>query len=262
MPIKNFSSQSSHFIKQQFLAEIQTGSWDWFVKNGLKVMSGTEFQANGAAYGNGIYFSDSFQLSFGYSSRCSNEKTVVGIFEINDDIEKYKNTEDIIMHCLLAEEGPIVLRIYDVNIISKSGENKRKISNGSMIQYNYGITAVMDLNKEPVYNNETSFYPSNDIERATLLATKMITEWGMSENLPPIKYVDEGNAFVSGQSFKAGMEEITTQVQKEIEKIIVKNYNFADKILHENWSKVEIMADMLMIHETIDNNQIKEIMEG
>jgi hypothetical protein len=70
-------------------------SWYPIVKNGLKVMSGTEFQTNGAAYGNGIYFSDSFKFSLGYSYRGIKEKNAVGIFEINDNIELYKKTTNI-----------------------------------------------------------------------------------------------------------------------------------------------------------------------
>lgn len=104
---------------------------------------------------------------------------------------------------------------------------------------------------------------SNDIERATLIATKMVTEWGMSKALPPIKFVDEGNGFTGGSpSFKSGMEEITTLVQKEIHSIIKKNYGVSEKILKKNWDKVISMANLLMEHETIDYNQIKTIMES
>ena len=101
---------------------------------------------------------------------------------------------------------------------------------------------------------------SNDIERATTIATKMITEWGMSKKLPPIKFVDEGNGFGGAPQFKQGMQEITTLVQKEIEVIITKNYKVAERILKKNWSKVEMMAEMLMECETIDFEQIELIM--
>jgi cell division protease FtsH len=103
---------------------------------------------------------------------------------------------------------------------------------------------------------------SNDIERATLIATKMVTEWGMGTGLPPIKYVDEGGAFSSGSSFKSGIEEITTNVQKEIEKIIFKSYSNAEEILKTNWDKVIQISNLLMEFETIDSNQLKGIMEG
>jgi len=102
---------------------------------------------------------------------------------------------------------------------------------------------------------------SNDIERATIIATKMVTEWGMSKKVPPIKFVDE-NGFTNSVQLKSGMEEITTVVQKEVELIIKKNYSAAEKILKKNWTKVEKMADLLMEYETIDFAQIKNIMEN
>lgn len=101
---------------------------------------------------------------------------------------------------------------------------------------------------------------SNDIERATLIATKMITEWGMSKKIPPIKFVDDGNGFSPNIQFKSGIEEITTTVQKEIQALITKNYKSAEKILRANWKKVEEMAELLIEYETIDIDQINAIM--
>jgi cell division protease FtsH len=102
---------------------------------------------------------------------------------------------------------------------------------------------------------------SNDIERATAIATKMVTEWGMSKKLPPIKYIDQ-DGFSGSSKFKSGFEEITVLAQKEIELLIKKNYNAAERILKKNWKKVEQMADLLMEFETIDEHQIKEIMNS
>jgi hypothetical protein len=84
-------------------------------------------------------------------------------YNISYDIENH-NIDNMKMYCLLAEEGPFVLNIYNVNVESKTNLNKKSIPNG-YIQYNYGITTVLDMNKEPVYDNSTSFTPSNDIER-------------------------------------------------------------------------------------------------
>lgn len=102
---------------------------------------------------------------------------------------------------------------------------------------------------------------SNDIERATTLATKMVTEWGMSKKIPPIKFV-EMNGFTNASQLKSGMEEITTLVQKEVQYLISKNYKAAEKILKKNWNKVEKMAELLMEFETIDEKQIELIMQG
>ena len=105
---------------------------------------------------------------------------------------------------------------------------------------------------------------SNDIERATTIATKMVTEWGMSTNLQPIKYVEEEGGYVgAGHShLKAGLDEINNQIEKEIEDLIERNYSRAKNILKTNWPKVETMVEALMKYETIDDKQIKKIMEN
>ena len=92
----------------------------------------------------------------------------------------------------------------------------------------------------------------------------MITEWGMSNNLKPIKYVEKENGFASsGNShLKVGLDEINNQIEKEIEELVDANYKRAYNIILENWDKMEVMAEALMKHETIDKQQIQDIMEG
>ena len=105
---------------------------------------------------------------------------------------------------------------------------------------------------------------SNDIERATSIATKMITEWGMSPNLKPIKYVEEDGGYIgAGNShLKAGLDEVNNLIEKEIEELIDRNYKKAYTIINDNWDKMEIMVDALMKYETIDRSQIEKIMSS
>jgi len=98
---------------------------------------------------------------------------------------------------------------------------------------------------------------SNDIERATMIATKMITEWGMGSKLIPMIYVEK-DGFTGESKLKSGFD--TELVQKEIQTLLDKNYKAAERILKKNWSKVEKMSEMLMEFETIDQNQIELIM--
>lgn len=79
------------------------------------------------------------------------------------NIEKHSDG-DVNMYCLLAEEGPFVLEVTDVNVVSKTGMNRRKTHDG-YVDYKYGIACVLDMNKEPVYDGCTDFTPSIDIER-------------------------------------------------------------------------------------------------
>nr|QMP82918.1 MAG: cell division protease [Caudoviricetes sp.] len=98
---------------------------------------------------------------------------------------------------------------------------------------------------------------SNDIERATLIATKMITEWGMGSKLIPMVYVEK-DGFTGESKLKSGFD--NELVQKEIQIILQKNYKRAESILRKHWKKVELMTQMLMEFETIDINQIEYIM--
>ena len=97
----NYSYEvESKFPKEYFLFHgSPMYSWYPIVKNGLKVMSGSEFMANGAAYGNGIYLSDEFSMSLGYSSKsygsASKNKSIVGVFEIAGGTEPHKKTSSI-----------------------------------------------------------------------------------------------------------------------------------------------------------------------
>lgn len=68
------------------------------------------------------------------------------------------------MYCLLAEEGPFIMHIKKVRVVPKNNRYKRYISNG-YATLDYGISAVLDINKEPIYNNPTGFNPSNIDER-------------------------------------------------------------------------------------------------
>jgi len=97
----NYSYEvESKFPKEYFLFHgTPIHSWYPIIKNGLKVMSGTEFMTNGAVYGNGIYLSDQFNMSFGYSSMSyssgSKNRSIVGVFEIAGGTEPHKKTSSI-----------------------------------------------------------------------------------------------------------------------------------------------------------------------
>lgn len=107
----------------------------------------------------------SFSVEFGKSKdadKCNNSN-IRTVYNTPYEINKY-TIDDKNMYCLLAEEGSFALKVYDVNVISKNNSDKRKIHNG-YITYNYGLAVVLDINNEPIYNNSTTFVPSNDLER-------------------------------------------------------------------------------------------------
>ena len=106
---------------------------------------------------------------------------------------------------------------------------------------------------------------SNDIERATEIARNMVTKWGFSERLGPLTYSeDEGEIFL-GRSItqhKLVSDETAHIIDEEVRIIIDTNYAKAKKILKDNIDKLHAMSKALMKYETIDHEQIKDIMEG
>jgi len=104
---------------------------------------------------------------------------------------------------------------------------------------------------------------SNDIERATSIARNMVTKWGLSDNLPPLMYEEDDNGSFMGSSRNANVSgEISKQIDQEIRAIIDRNYKRASDILKEHANELELMTEALMQYETIDADQIKNIMEG
>ena len=106
---------------------------------------------------------------------------------------------------------------------------------------------------------------SNDIERATQLARNMVTKWGLSEKLGPLTYGEEDGEVFLGHSVtqhKVISDETSHTIDKEIRNIINKNYKRSEQILKKNIDKLHLMADALIKYETIDADQIDDIMKG
>jgi cell division protease FtsH len=118
---------------------------------------------------------------------------------------------------------------------------------------------------EELFVGNVSTGASNDFERATSIARDMVTRYGMSDALGPMVYGEnEGEVFL-GRSVTThkNMSEVTMQkVDAEIRRIIDEQYALARKLLEENRDKVEAMTSALMEWETIDADQIKDIMDG
>ena len=106
---------------------------------------------------------------------------------------------------------------------------------------------------------------SNDIERATDIARNMVTKWGLSEKLGPLTYSeDDGEVFLgrSVTQHKQVSDVTVHTIDEEVRNIVDRNYERAEQILKDNEDKLHVMAKALMKYETIDLEQIKDIMEG
>ena len=107
---------------------------------------------------------------------------------------------------------------------------------------------------------------SNDIQRATQMARSMVTKWGLSEKMGPLMYEeDDGEVFLgrsAAQSQSHVSPDTRRQIDEEVRRIIDECYTTAEQILKDNEDKLHAMSDALMKYETIDSEQIDDIMAG
>ena len=107
---------------------------------------------------------------------------------------------------------------------------------------------------------------SNDIEVATNIATNMVTKWGLSEVLGPLKFgEDEGSPFLGRSAASPASirsDETSKIIDSEVKTIIDTCYKRSQKMLNENLDKLHEMASALLKYETIDADQIDDIMAG
>jgi cell division protease FtsH len=118
---------------------------------------------------------------------------------------------------------------------------------------------------EELFMNQMTTGASNDFQRATDLARRMVTQWGMSDLLGPMVYGEEEGEIFLGRSVTThkNMSEASLQtVDAEIRRIIDDQYSLARRLLEENRDKVEAMTAALLEWETIDADQINDIMDG
>jgi cell division protease FtsH len=118
---------------------------------------------------------------------------------------------------------------------------------------------------EELFMHQMTTGAANDFERATEIARRMVTQWGMSDELGPMVYGENEGEIFLGRSITThkNVSEATMQkVDAEIRRIVDVQYHLARKLLEDNRDKVEAMAKALLELETIDADQIADIMAG
>jgi cell division protease FtsH len=118
---------------------------------------------------------------------------------------------------------------------------------------------------EEVFMKQMTTGASNDFERATEMARRMVTQWGMSDAMGPMVYGENDGEIFLGRSVTTHKNVSETTMQKvdaEIRRIIDEQYALARRLIEENREKIEVMAKALLEWETLDAEQIADIMEG
>ena len=118
---------------------------------------------------------------------------------------------------------------------------------------------------EDIFIGRISTGASNDFERATQMAREMVTRYGMSDKMGVMVYTENEDEVFLGRSITRSQnisEKTQQEIDAEIRRILDEQYQVAYKILDENRDKMEIMCKALMDWETIDRDQVLEIMAG
>ena len=192
---------------------------------------------------------------------------------VMDEAEKEMTAFHEAGHAIVGRLVPEHDPVYKVSIIprgralgvtmflpekDKYSISKRKINSQISSLFGGRIAEELVYGKDAVTTGA-----SNDIERATELAHKMVKLWGMSEVMGPLAYgEEEGEIFLGRQvtKHKHISDDTFNKVDSEIRIIIDANYDIAYKILEENRDILDSMAAALIEFETIDVGQIDDLM--
>ena len=113
--------------------------------------------------------------------------------------------------------------------------------------------------------NQMTTGAGNDIEQATQIARKMVTEWGMSDLLGPMTFGKKNDEVFLGRDFQSSRDfsEVTARmIDEEISRIVRDSQRLADEILRKNIEILQRIAKELLKYETIDSKDLKLILEG
>ncbi|WP_037411317.1 ATP-dependent zinc metalloprotease FtsH [Shewanella fidelis] len=197
------------------------------------------------------------------------ERRTMVMSEEEKEMTAYHEAGHAIVGCLVPEHDPV----HKVTIIPRGralgvtfflpeadaiSQSRRKLE--SQISVAYGGRIAEDL----IYGSEkVSTGASQDIKYATSIARNMVTQWGFSEKLGPVLYAEDENEVFLGRSMGKSqhMSDDTARIiDAEVKQLIDSNYDRAHTFLTENMDILHAMKDALMKYETIDANQIDDLM--
>ena len=184
----------------------------------------------------------------------------------------YHEAGHVIVGRSLKEHDPI----YKVTIIPRGRALGVTVFLPEEDKYNYSHQSILDkisglyggrIAEEIIYGVKgITTGASNDIERATELARNMVTKWGLSGELGPLRYGDDTEepflGRIAGTGKQAISDETAFKIDTEVKLIISECYKEATEILNENIENLHLMAKSLVEYETLDAKQIDDIMAG
>jgi len=192
---------------------------------------------------------------------------------VMDEAEKEMTAYHEAGHAIVGRVVPDHDPVYKVSIIPRGRalgvtmylpEQDRFSHSKQHLESNVSSLYGGRIAEELIYGaDKVSTGASNDIERASSIARKMVTQWGLSEKLGPLLYAEEEGEVFLGRSSQKSMsmsDQTAMLIDEEIKDVINRNYARAKKILEDNIDVLHSMKDCLMKYETIDAKQIDDLM--
>ena len=174
-------------------------------------------------------------------------------------------------HTLVGMNLPETDPIHKVSIIPRGGAlgvtqtlpNEEMLNLTRQKANNYIAFLMGGRCAEELIFEEITNGASNDIERATQIAHNMVCNWGMSEKLGPITFQKSGiQAFNSPHPQQDYSEKTAQEIDEEVHSLVDTNYKSAMKILKNNKKALERVAESLIIWETLEKNQVEDLVAG
>lgn len=176
-------------------------------------------------------------------------------------------------HTVVASVIPEADSVHKVTIIPRGmalgvtqmlpDEDKRSLSRDYVLNSICGLMGGRAA--EELIFNQFSTGASNDIDRATDLARKMVTNWGMSDKIGPLSIGKVEEHLFLGKEMASNShisQNYLEQIDNEIAGIVSGQYDRAIKLLKENFDKLKMMSEALIIREVLDSKEVKRIMNG
>jgi cell division protease FtsH len=204
------------------------------------------------------------------------DKVLMGVARksmVISDEEKRNTAFHEIGHALVGLKLPLTDPIHKVSIIPRGGAlgvtvslpNEDRLSISKKRAHNE-IAMMLGgrLAEELVFGDYTAG-ASNDIERATQLAHKMVCNWGMSDVLGTINFTQNPSTpfgYGQGADNSSYSEQTARVIDEEVSTIIKRNYEVAKQVINDNMEELHKISEALIIWETLDGEQINQILAG
>lgn len=181
----------------------------------------------------------------------------------------YHESGHTIVGCLVPEHDPV----YKVTIIPRGRALGVTMNLPEQDRYSYSKARLESMvsslfggriAEEQIFGPDAvTTGASNDIEKATEIARNMVTKWGLSDKMGPLQYSQEEGEVFLGHSMskqKEVADATAATIDQEVRAIIDRNYKRAEQLLKDNADILESMTQALMKYETLDAEQIKDLM--